>query len=402
MSSEQKWSLNKDREGFNLAYNAGWRACFLGQRAFKDGYQLAARSISTFEDLLHRLSDAPRCMSIEELNTKRLLKRKHYHYAAHLAVLSSVPILSSIAGQDALLDAIVAKMCAIVSVKTLDNVNDTWHTHEEIVRSLDNQLAAFLGKPFEIYESDATVRRAENYTFHLARNCYDRLSKYRRQEAKFSTRYVKDLYKYVKGQTDSMLQKRAGDGQWKNHVDIKRFLQDVNEKSVGNIWIDSDFCIAEGLRNLSTSETQALELIGQAVDYVFKGCNVYDDVADLEIDLRAGILNSVVYLALDRGLCSESDLLNPARAMRKIRARGGIRQGLQLGDWIYLKGYEYLDRAGGLTDIFDVSALARGFKVLRLFALRKWLFKQRKPLVLLSVITRPTRQHAFKSYEAYI
>jgi hypothetical protein len=402
VNSEQQQPLDKDGEGLNLAYNLGWRACFLGQRAFKDNHRLVAKSISAFEDLLHTLSNTPWCMSIEELNTKRLLKRKHYHYAAHLAVLSSVPILSSIAGQDALLDAIVAKMCAIVSIKTLDNVNDTWHTHEDIVRSLDNQLAAFSGEPFEIYASDATVRRAENYTFHLARNCYDILSKYRRQGARFSTKYVKDLNKYVKGQTDSMLQKRVRDGQWKNRVDIKRFLRDVNEKSVGKIWIDSDFCIAEGLRDLSTSETQALELIGQATDYVFKGCNVYDDVADLEIDLRAGILNSVVYLALDRGLCSKSDLLDPEQILHKIRAREGIKQSIQLGDWIYLKSYEYLNLAGELTDLFDIGALERGLKVLRLFAMRKWLFRQTNPLTVLPVIMRPTRQHDFKSYETYI
>ena len=55
--------------------------------------------------------------------------------------------------------------------------------------------------------------------------------------------------------------------------------------------------------------------IRRAVDYFFKGCNIYDDVADLKEDLSLDITNSVVLLALDRGLIKEKDLENDKKIL---------------------------------------------------------------------------------------
>ncbi|MBS7631965.1 hypothetical protein KEJ47_10485, partial [Candidatus Bathyarchaeota archaeon] len=140
-----------------------------------------------------------------------------------------------------------------------------------------------------------------------------------------------------------------------------------------------DFLVLEGLMNLSENELKSLELIGKCIDLVFKGCNVYDDVADLEEDLSSGIFNSVVYLAMDKGWHHTENgrlkVLNKA----KIEA-------VRLGDLLFLRGLNYLQKAKNLTKIIDTEGVEYGLKILRIFSMRKWLTRVSNPLTIASAL----------------
>ncbi|MCX8182187.1 MAG: hypothetical protein N3D12_03610 [Candidatus Methanomethyliaceae archaeon] len=365
------WDLSQDREGLGGVYKLlgkiSWR-----KKGFEGAYGLARETVSRFEEMLYEISKDSRCMHIRELNKKRLLKRKHYVYATYLAVLSSVPILRDVP-KEVLLDTLVAKVAMITSIKTLDNINDLWHTDEEAKSSLNRQLNIFLGREKSFREDDTEVGMAENFTYRLAEITYDVLKRRTNSKGRMFQKYLQDFEKYIKGQTDSMLQKKA------ESLDIRKFLKEVNEKGVGNVWIDIDFCILEGLMNLSEDELKSMELIGKCIDLVFKGCNVYDDVADLEEDLKSGIYNSVVYLAMDKGWhYMEKDrlkLLNKA----KIEA-------VRLGDLLFLKGLRHLEEAKRLTKIIDTEGIKYGLKILRIFSMRKWLTRVKNPLTIASAV----------------
>ena len=118
-------------------------------------------------------------------------------------------------------------------------------------------------------------------------------------------------------------------------------------------------------------------MIREAADYFFKGCNLYDDIADLEEDLNLGIYNSVPLLALDRGKINHSDLkIGKTKLMEMLKRKGSIDEALQLADLIFLKGFEPLNKAKELNGVADIDALIFGAKILRMFAIRKWAFHQ--------------------------
>lgn len=365
------WDLSQDREGLGGVYKLlgklSWK-----RKGFGGAYGLARVVVSRFEEILYEISEDPRCMHVRELNKNRLLKRKHYVYATYLAVLSSLPILRTVP-RDVLLDTLVGKVAMITSIKTLDNINDLWHTEEEARASLNRQLGVFLGRKVEFREDGTDVGMAENFTYRLAEITRDVLKCRANPKGRMFQKYIQDFEKYIKGQTDSMLQKKA------ESLDIRKFLKEVNEKGVGNVWTDIDFCVLEGHTDLSEGELKSLELIGKCIDLVFKGCNIYDDVADLEEDLKSGIYNSVVYLALDKGLyCLENgrpNVLNKA----KIEA-------VRLGDLLFLKGLGYLHEAAKLTKIIDTEGIAYGLKILRIFSMRKWLTRVNNPLTIASAL----------------
>lgn len=378
--------LTHDGEGLGSLYKIigklSWR-----KKGFEGAYALAKEVVSRFEEALYEISNDPRCMHVEELNKKRLLKRKHYVYATYLAVLSSIPILKSVP-REVLLETLLGKVAMIISIKTLDNINDLWHTEEEARSSLMRQLDFFIGRGSSYRDDGTEVGRAENFTYRLAEMTYTLLKRRGKLEGQMYRKYIQDFEKYIKGQADSMLQKKT------DSLDIKKFLKDVNEKGVGNVWIDIDFCVLEGINDLSEEEMRSLELIGKSIDLVFKGCNIYDDVADLEEDLKSGIYNSVVYLALDKGWWHREKGFLVTLSKAKIEA-------IRLGDLLFLKGIEYLREAKKMTKIVDVEGVQYGLKILRIFSMRKWLIRSYNPVTLASALMIKTTP-SIAVYSEYI
>jgi hypothetical protein len=153
---------------------------------------------------------------------------------------------------------------------------------------------------------------------------------------------------------------------------------------------------------LRKASTEPWANIRKAIDLIFKGCNVYDDIADFKVDMAHNIWNSVVYLALDKGYCDEDDLIQPAGNLANTLERlGAFNEAMQLGDLIFLKGVEKLEEAKEYTKVIDVDALKFNAYLLRLFAIRKWLIEAKSPLRLLKIL-RPTVSDQILSYNRYI
>jgi hypothetical protein len=204
--------------------------------------------------------------------------------------------------------------------------------------------------------------------------------------------YLEDFKRYIDGQIGSIEQKNTGD----INLNIFEYLKRINEKGVGRIWIDIDFCFLEkALVTLNNSEVKAIENVRIAADYIFKGCNIYDDIADLNEDIPLGILNSVAFLALDRGYISEKDLKSPNKVLIKLKSSKVLKEAIQLGDLIFIKGIEHLFKAKELTEVMDIDALIFSIRVLRAFSMRKWLIKEKERESLKSILK------SFSSFNTY-
>ncbi len=315
-------------------------------------------------------------MSSTELIERRLMKRKHYVYAAYLGVISSLPILRENIPLSEIIKAVIAKIAAIVSIKSLDNVNDVFHSYKQAVKSLEIQLKAFTSNSFKLKEGHDDIKRAENSMYQLAYFTNQIVSKATNREGPAFKEYKEDFNKFIMGQTASMKQKFRKD----SIVDIRDYLRDVNEKAVGRIWVDVDFCFFNSYWYLDSEDFKTIYHLKKGLDLIFKGCNIYDDVCDLEIDLQDNIWNSVIYLALDNNLiktCELSD--NPRILYSKVDKREGLISSIELGNLLLLNGLEEIEKAKHYASKIDIDALKYGINILRLFALRKWLIKQYVP-----------------------
>ena len=334
--------------------------------------KMLEKSISIFEDYLTiSLSDF-KCMSSSELLEKRLMKRKHYCYAAYLAVISSFPILQGNIPCSETFKAVIAKIAEIVSIKTLDNVNDVFHTPEQAARSLKTQFQAFTSDSLRLPGSHDDIGRAENSTYKLAKFTNTLVSQATNRDGPAFTLYLKDFEKYIQGQALSMNQKLDND-----IIDIREFLQSINEKAVGRVWITVDFCFLNSLWYFDMADLKTMEHVKTAIDLIFKGCNIYDDISDLQVDLDQKILNSVVLLALDNGLCDEHELHdNPSILKSKLESREAFYKALELGNLLFSMGLEELEKAQDYPSRIDIDALKYSTYILRIFSMRKWLTKQ--------------------------
>jgi hypothetical protein len=342
----------------------------------KDTSYSFRKSIEIFEDYLIVFLSDIRCMSSTDLIQKRLLKRKHYVYAAFLAVISSFPILRmNIPIQD-ILRAIIAKIAEIVSIKSLDNINDLLHTKEQAVKSLEIQLEAFTSDSFSLQDRRDEIGRAENSMYQLAYFTNQLVSKTTNREGPAFDLYLKDFFRFIKGQTLSMNQKLKK----KSIVNIREFLKDVNEKGVGRIWVAVDFCFLNSFWYLDKEDFQTINHIKRGLDLIFKGCNIYDDVCDFEVDFQEKILNSVIFLALDKGIIKKRDLSNDPKVLQsKLEKDGAMYSAFELGNLLFLNGLKELDKGKNYASKIDIDALKFGVYILRLFAMRKWFIKQFKP-----------------------
>jgi hypothetical protein len=180
--------------------------------------------------------------------------------------------------------------------------------------------------------------------------------------------FLRDLSLYFSGQKASFMQQ---DRLARENLTIRDYLKDMNEKGVGRIWVGLDLCMLESLCGKTSTEIKGFDYLRKGFDYVLKAANLYDDVADLKVDIELGILNSVVYLGRDLGLIVDA----------KESLKNGFlkRQTIRLGDLYHLKGLEFLKKASKCID-FDVNSLIAGMNVLRIFSVRKWFYQSRNPI----------------------
>lgn len=395
--------LKNDREGLNLLYKIVGVATLAYARRYRafpfwETTRTLKKSIEAFEGSLKVLLGDAKCMSSRELLERRLMKRKHYVYGAYLGVLSSFPILRGNIPSEEILKAVTAKVAEIVSIKSLDNVNDVMHTREQALNSLRKQHKAFTSNDFQLEERFDYLGRIENSMYQLAWFTNRLVSDATGRRGPAFQIYLEDFDRYIKGQMSSMNQKTGSDVK----VDIREFLAKVNEKGVGRVWVSVDFCFLNAFNTLDGEDMKAINLVREAIDLIFKGCNVYDDVADLETDLKEGILNSVIFLALDRGMCDERDLSgNPSSLKAKLEKRNGLYSAIQLGDLMFLEGSKKLERVKEYSDLIDVEGLKFSAYILRIFAMRKWLEKQHNPLLLLKIMS-PAVSEEIMEYAKYI
>lgn len=373
-------SSTEASEGVNTLYKISAISSLLCMNRFKStkipkSLTLISNTIDIFGRRLETELDSDHCLKPEELRLHRLLKKKHYYYGAYLSALTSMPILSS-ANDVQILSSMVAKTSAITSIKVLDNINDRFSNKQEAVESQREHLRAFTEKSFEPEPRENFLERAENSCMSMARWTFDSVSQGLDRASETLRIYLRDFADYIDGQIRSMDEKADRS---KPATTIQEYIQKVNEKSVGRIWVDIDFCFLEkSLGKLDQDELKAILYVRKAADYFFKGCNLYDDIADLDEDLKLGILSSVPLLALDRGRMEESDLRRDRMGLLKIlRKREVINEVLQLADLIFLQGFKPLLEAKELNEVIDIDALIFGAKVLRIFAIRKWVLRER-------------------------
>jgi hypothetical protein len=102
------------------------------QKDFKKMLGTIWTASNYFEHTLVTLLRGPDLASYEEMLELGVMKKKYIPYSAYMAAISAYPLLSRVASQKQLLSTILAKMALILSIKVLDNINDTFHTTEEL------------------------------------------------------------------------------------------------------------------------------------------------------------------------------------------------------------------------------------------------------------------------------
>lgn len=374
-------STGSNGEGTNTLYKLSAASLLICMNRFPStrfpkSLVMVRDAASTFIRKLETELERDRCLTSDELRIHRLLKKKHYYYGAYLAALTSLPILSSSASHSQVLSSMIAKTSAITSIKVLDNIHDRLTSKRDAITSQKEHLKAFTEESFDLKGSDSFLGRAENSCMSMARWTFELVAQRLGKRARTSRIYAQDFAEYIDGQIRSMDEKAEGNSPTPT---IQDYIQKVNEKSVGRIWVDIDFCFLEkNLGGLDRNEFESILGVRRAADCFFKGCNLYDDIADLEEDLKLGIFSSVPLLALDRGMIEESDLRQDSqRLLRILKESDAINEVVQLADLIFLQGTKPLIDARELTKLIDVDAIVFGAKILRMFAIRKWLFHER-------------------------
>ncbi|MEM3133301.1 MAG: hypothetical protein QXR32_03960 [Candidatus Caldarchaeum sp.] len=267
-----------------------------------------------------------------------------------------------------MLSTVLAKMALILSIKVLDNINDTYHSCEEAAQSLKRQTKAIANGELEAHEGADAIKKAENSCLVMATLVNYWLKNKVPKAALAKRLFLRDLKRYIDGQCSTFIQQ---DKLSRASLTIYDYLRAMNEKGVGRVWVGLDLCMLENNSMKTSFEYKGVLLIRKAFDYIFKSSNYYDDVADLEADLRAGIWNSVVYLG------KEMDVIkSPEDAVKNNALK---RWTVRLGDLHYLIGLSFLNEASKHLRI-RYGSLKASMNVFRFFTVRKWLLRSRNPI----------------------
>jgi len=372
---------NGKKEGLNLLYKLG--ALLLLKYMAKYPSIDFNRVINTtrivirmFEAKLKELEKDENCLDVESLKQHKLLKEKHYVYAAFLGALSSYPILYKVADEKVITSAIFAKTAMGTSCKVLDNVNDTLHSFDDAINSMHNYYLALTTGHFNVKSDDNWVSKAENSSHVMASWAYDTITSICGKPKMFNV-YVRDVEECIKGQLESFYQKR--DKYAYNNLTLADYSQRISGKGIGKIWVDMDFCFFEkSLGKIGYDEIKAINLIGKSLDLIFRSTLFYDDVVDLKEDLESDIVNSTLMLGLELGKVSIEDIISKEPTLiDKVGKNGLISDTISVGDIFYLAGASYLTKAKTYSKFMDSDALLFCAKVLRLFNLRKLVMEKK-------------------------
>ncbi len=386
-------------EGLNLFYKLIGCGSLLCMQRFKSTRAVellnAIKGTSMiFESRLTQLSDNTLCLDLDFLKRHRLIKKKHYVYGAYLAALNSYPILGWSEATDKIIACIFAKTSAITCIKVLDNLNDYWHSKRQALASLSRVLKTFIGEDFYLNEDKGFISKAENSVNNMARLTYETLRKHVNTKSHTFKLYIEDFARLRSGQVDSLEMMTSNPERYE--LNIGRYLKAINEKGVGRVWVDIDLCFYEMfLGSLDGEERDVIDHIRLAFDYLFKASNIYDDVADLNEDLRNNIINSVGLLAVDQGYCTMDELLMSEESVEKLKRSHAITDTLSLADLVLLKGLEHLYKVKTLSDHVDVEALIFSTHISKIFCLRKWLLMDK------SIMGLRASLKSFQNFKTY-
>lgn len=386
--------MRKANEGLNFFYKLGALSLLRHMQKYPSlNYSKVLGKIREVllkvDARLISVDEIPYCLGIRELEQLGLYKKKYPVYATYLAAISSYPILYRVGADADLTASILAKVASILSIKVLDNINDTIHDYDEAVRSLDKHEESLTRGEFACNHSNDLVGKAENTTYLMARWTYDQLREYVDDSYYSFASYRTDVGRYMIGQKESSRQKV-----FNGHIasiGLHEYLTKFLDKNVGNIWFDIDLCVYD--RKLGMIDRNHLELIQcikRSMECLHKATLLYDDVSDLQTDLQEKILNSVVIYGIERGHCSLEHLRrDPGWLVHKLDRARVLRDVLYLGDLFFSRGLEQLHKAKELSDgTIDIDALIFNLKVLRGFSMRKWVI-QKKNLQIVMHAVRP-------------
>jgi len=320
-------------------------------------------------------------LDLKTLELTNLLKSKHYFFASYISSISSFPVLYRVA-PDSISSSIFAKTSSALSVKLLDNVNDGIHSVNQAVNSLRLIDAAFTNSEFEfeVNKKIDDTSLAENTAYLLARWTYDILNKNVSARSDTFRSYCEDVHTMIGGQLSSLKQKiEENELPASTKLSIEDYLKMTVEKGIGTLWGNIDLCFYENDRDyIDDKERMGIGILKNGIDYVFKSTLIYDDVSDLIPDLNEDIVNIVVILGIERGLCDIDDVkkLDPKVLMKKLEKSKVIEDAIKLADVVFLKGVDQLQKAKTYSmDWIDIDALLFTASLLRMFNLRKWVLE---------------------------
>lgn len=299
------------------------------------------------------------CLEYDVLLEREYMKEKHWVYAIFMAAMESLPLLYQTCTKEEILQCVLAKTYLGTSSKLLDNLNDEIHTVDEALNSLENYLNALMYGAYE-RKSGSPVEMAETSACEMASWIYQCLD----YDAPAFDLYKKDCVKLVEGQISSLEHKSTEWPLLKDYVDY------IAEKSIGDVWVDIDLCQTDSL-------DEELLLLKKGNEYIFKSSLVYDDVQDLLEDIQTKSVNSVLILALERGVITEEDCekMAPAQLVHVLERTGIVDDIIHLADAFFLKGVFVLKEME--TSRVDMKGLFQSFRLVRLFNLRKLLLMKK-------------------------
>lgn len=379
------------KEGLNILYRASALLWLLlchryPSLKFSTTSRYVEESLASYRRKLLHLAELPHCLDHHQLTRLGWVKEKHWSYAAFMATMSSLPLLYKACSKEEVLEAILAKTSVGTSAKLLDNLNDEIHEPSQALSSLRNMLSAYVEGGYRSREGkDPVVAGAENSAFEMGKWVFKTLSSCQFSAPRMYEAYVKDATKLFHGQLNSLVHKVRGRRELPSLVE---YLRSISEKSIGDLWLDVDLCFLErGLKGFDKDELRAIRLLKAGNSLIFKSSLIYDDVQDLYEDLRTNSINSAVLLALERGVIShrDIDLLNQSRFKGDILWLADtlgqsdiLLDTIRLADMIFLAGVDVVASIENpLRGTFDKRGLIQGYRLVRLFNLRKLLIRNR-------------------------
>lgn len=340
---------------------------FLQLVSFKSFSKSIIKDIAVLSHLVRSETSGLGSNDYKQMKKIGVFKDKYFTYSAFFSGISSYPILYNVASHNDLLNSMKAKSYFIISAKSMDNINDRYQDLGGAEKSLYRYLKALRDGEVCLNEEDNVLAKSENVSLLLAQKTRNLLLDL---EASMLDRFKVHVNELIEGQILSIKQNSSNSGT----LTIKKYFEKVLEKNIGKVWFDLDRCFYEknrGTRDMD--ELRGLDALGQGFDILFKAYGVYDDVADLEQDLKDGAANIVLIYGKEKAELkrvagkSDSEII-----LQRIVDCGAAQDVIGVGDILYKKGLLCVEEARDYLPLVDFDALLYSAKVLREFSLRKF------------------------------